>query len=219
MQLDEYTTVAFAKTQIICQGARATRIGEGLLRQLRKYLTKTEFVKGNISENERKEMFKSISLTSIISYPDDVEKINTDCDIVFQIIFGEEKDNSVNLVQEKIKGIPFITFAIGKLGNETKNAAYIRLDESEILDTFIDYFSVYSFPQEFGADFEELRPIFEHKGEISTEKGEGFNLCVFRKSSADFALDNNIKSINQEKGRYVLVSRIANENSVKIYSI
>ncbi|MBQ7761622.1 MAG: hypothetical protein IJ400_06165 [Clostridia bacterium] len=218
MQLEEYD-MAFAKTEIICHGARATRIGERLIRQTWKYLKKTEFVKGNISENEREEMFNSISLTSLISYPDDIEKINTDCDIAFQIISSDDRADNVTLAEDRIKEIPSITLVAGEVEKEIKNATYISIDESEILDTFLDFFSVYTFPQEYGADFEELRPLFEHKGKISTEKSEKFNLCIFRKASRKHTLDNEIKSIEQKKENYILVSRMASEDIIKIYSI
>ena len=211
--------MAFAKTQIICHGARASRIGERLVRQVWKYIKSTDFVKGNISENERKEMYQSLFLTSLISYPDDMEKINTSCDMVFQIILDEDRMDKIGFVEERIKGIPSITLVMGEANDEINSCSYISVEECEALDVFLDFFSVYTFPQEFGADFEELKPIFEHKGKISIEKGEGFNLCVIRKLSKYCACDNEIKGIEQEKGKYVLAGRIANENAIKIYSV
>ncbi len=220
MQLDEYN-MAFAKTKIICHGARATRIGERLLHKIWKYLRSTEFVKGNISENERKEMFHSISLKGLISYLDDVENLNTECDIIYQIIMDDDSrfEEKLTLVTENTNGIPCIVFVIGEKKDEIINNAYINVEETELLDAFLDLFSVYAFPQEYGADLEELRPLFEHKGEIPTEKGDGFNLCVFRKASRECTIDKEIQSIEQEKGNYILVSRMASEDRIKIYSI
>ena len=220
MQLEEYD-MAFAKTEIICHGARATRIGERLIRQTWKYLKETEFVKGNISENEREEMFNSISLTSLISYPDDVESLDTECDIIYQIIMDDDShvEEKLSLVAENSSGIPCIVFVIGEKKDEIINNAYINVEETELFDAFLDLFSVYTFPQEYGADFEELKPLFEHKGKILTEKGKGFNLCVFRKMNRTQTLDNEIKSLEQEEGSFVLASRIANENTMKIYNI
>ena len=219
MQLEN--TMAFAKTEIICHGARATRIGERLLHKVRKYLQSTDFVKGNISENERKEMFHSISLKGIISYPDDIANLDTECDIIYQIITDDDSrlEEKLTLASENSNGIPCIVFVIGEKKDEIVNNAYINVEENELLDTFLDLFSVYTFPQEYGADFEELRPLFEHKGKISVEKGKGFNLCVFRKMNRTYTLDNEIKRLEQEKGSFVLASRIANENTIKIYSI
>lgn len=219
MQLEN--SMAFAKTEIICHGARATRIGERLVRHVWKYLQSTDFVKGNIGKNERKEMFHSISLKGIISYPDDIANLDTECDIAFQIIMGDDirLQEKLKLVTENSNGIPCIVFVIGEKKDEIINNAYINVEENELLDTFLDLFSVYTFPQEYGADFEELRPLFEHKGEISAEKGKGFNLCVFRKTNRTYTLNNEIKSLEQEKGSFVLVSRMANENTIKIYSI
>ncbi len=220
MQLDEYN-MAFAKTEIVCHGARAYRIGERLLRQVWKYLKGTEFVKGNISENERKEMFHSISLKGLISYPDDIENLNTGCDIIYQIIMDDNSrlEENLTLVAENTNGIPCIVFVIGEKKDEIINNAYINVEEAELLDTFLDLFSVYTFPQEYGADFEELRPLFEHRGKISTEKSNGFNLCVFRKINREHILDNEINDLEKEEGSFVLASRIANENTVKIYNI
>ncbi|MBQ8739015.1 MAG: hypothetical protein IJZ04_05915 [Clostridia bacterium] len=166
MQLEN--TMAFAKTEIICHGARATRIGERLLHKVRKYLQSTDFVKGNISENERKEMFHSISLKGIISYPDDIANLDTECDIIYQIITDDDShlQENLKLVTENSNGIPCIVFVIGEKKDEIVNNAYINVEENELLDTFLDLFSVYTFPQEYGADFEELRPLFEHKGQI-----------------------------------------------------
>lgn len=217
MQLEN--SMAFAKTEIICHGARATRIGEKLIRQVWKYLQSTQFVKGNISENERKEMFDSISLKGLISYPDDIENLNTECDIIYQIIMGDDTPEKLDLVTKKLNVTPNITFVIDKKEGEIKNSAYINVEENELLDIFLDLFSVYTFPQEYGADFEELRPLFEHNGKISTEKGEGFNLCIFRKMNIAHSFDNEIKSLEKEKGKFVLASRITNENTMKLYSI
>ena len=220
MQLEEYD-MAFAKTKIVCHGARAARIGERLLRQVWKHLKETEFVKGNISENEREEMYNSISLNSLILYPDDIENSDTDCDIIYQIIMDDDAhlEEKLNLVTKNSNGAPCIVFVVGEKSDKIINNAYINVRETEILDTFLDLFSVYTFPQEYGADFEELQPLFEHKGEISTEKGEDFNLCVFRKTSKEYIFDDEIKSIEQEKGKYILASRMANEDTIKSYSI
>lgn len=210
-------SMAFAKTKIICHGARATRIGERLIRQVWKYIKSTDFVKGNIHQAERQEMLQSIELDSIISYPDDIEKTDTNCDIIFQIVLGE-REKSDTLI--KANGVPNIVFLIDNNHRlDIEDMPYISIEEKEILDTFLDIFSVYTFPQEYGADFEELCPLFEHKGEISTKKGTGFNLCVFRKMNRTHTLDNEIKRIEQEKGNFILVSRIANEDTTKIYSI
>ena len=219
MQLEN--SMAFAKTEIICHGARATRIGEKLIRQVWKYLQSTEFVKGNISGNEREEMYNSISLNSLILYPDDIEKLDTDCDIIYQIIMDDDAhlEEKLNLVTKNSNGAPCIVFVVGEKSDKIINNAYINVRETEILDIFLDLFSVYTFPQEYGADFEELRPLFEHKGKISAEKGKGFNLCVFRKMNRTYTLDNEIKRLEQEKGSFVLASRIANENTIKIYSL
>lgn len=217
LQLENYP--AFAKTKIICHGARAYRIGERLIRQVWKYLQSTEFVKGNISESERKEMFDSISLDGLLSYPDDIEKISTDCDIVYQIIFGDDVFEKLDLVTEKLNATPSITFVIDQKEGEIKNHAYINVEEKELLDTFLDLFSVYTFPQEYAADFEELRRLFEYKGEISTEKSKGFNFCIFRRTNRIRTFDNEIEGLEQEEGFFVLVSRIANEKTIKIYSI
>ena len=219
MQLENI--MAFAKTEIICHGARATRIGERLVRHVWKYLQSTEFVKGNISENERKEMFDSISLKGIISYPDDIANLDTECDIIYQIITDDDSqlEEKLTLASENSNGIPCVVFVIGEKKDEIANNAYINVEENELLDTFLDLFSVYTFPQEYGADFEELRPLFEHNGKISTEKGEGFNLCIFRKMNRTYTLDNEIKRLEQEKGKFILASRITNKNTMKLYSI
>ena len=219
MQLEN--GMAFAKTEIICHGARATRIGERLLHKVWKYLQSTDFVKGNISKNERKEMFDSISLKGIILYPDDIANLDTECDVIYQIITDDDSrlEEKLTLASENSNGIPCIVFVIGEKKDEIVNNAYINVEENELLDTFLDLFSVYTFPQEYGADFEELRPLFEHKGKISAEKGKDFNLCVFRKMNRTYTLDNEIKGLEKEKGSFVLASRIANENTIKIYSI
>lgn len=219
MQLEN--SMAFAKTEIICHGARATRIGEKLIRQVWKYLQSTDFVKGNISENERKEMFDSISLKGLISYPDDITNLDTECDIIYQIILDDDSrlEEKLTLVTEKSNEIPCIVFVVGEKKDEIINNAYINVEENELLDTFLDLFSVYTFPQEYGADFEKLRPLFEHKGKISTKKGKGFNLCIFRKMNITHSFDNEIKSLEKEKGKLVLASRITNKNTMKLYSI
>ena len=219
MQLENI--MAFAKTEIICHGARATRIGERLVRHVWKYLQSTDFVKSNIGKNERKEMFDSISLKGLISYPDDIANLDTECDIAFQIIMGDDSQlqEKLKFVTENSNGIPCIVFVIGEKKDEIINNAYINVEENELLDTFLDLFSVYSFPQEYGADFEELRSLFEHNGKISTEKGKGFNLCVFRKTNKTYFFYNEIKGLEKEKGIFILASRIANENTIKTYSI
>ncbi len=220
MQLNEYN-MAFAKTKIICHGARATRIGERLLRKVLKYLRSTEFVKGNISENERREMFHSISLKGLISYPDDVENLNTECDIIYQIIMDDDSrfEENLTLVTENTNGIPCIVFVIGEKKDEIINNAYINVEEAELLDIFLDLFSVYTFPQEYGADFEELRPLFEYKGAISTEKGEGFNLCMIRKASNEESDIGVVRNAEADKGKYIIASRIGKEREIKYYSI
>lgn len=214
-------SMAFAKTKIICHGARATRIGERLLHKVWKYLQSTDFVKGDISENERKEMFDSISLKGIISYPDDIANLDTECDIIYQIITDDDSrlEEKLTLASENSNGIPCVIFVIGEKKDEMVTSAYINVEENELLDTFLDLFSVYTFPQEYGADFEELRPLFEYNGKISTEKGVGFNLCVFRKTSRTHSFDNEIKDLEKEKGSFIFVSRIANKNTMKLYSI
>ncbi|MBQ7353184.1 MAG: hypothetical protein IJW54_04175 [Clostridia bacterium] len=219
MQLEN--SMAFAKTKIVCHGARATRIGERLLHKVLKYLRSTEFVKGNISENERKEMFNSISLKGLISYPDDVENLNTECDIIYQIIMGDDSrfEENLNLVTENSNGIPCIVFVIGEKKDEIVNNAYINVEEAELLDTFLDLFSVYTFPQEYGADFEELRPLFERKGEISAEKGEDFNLCVIRKATKEEPDRDVIQNAENSKVSFIITSRIGKEREIKYYSI
>lgn len=218
---NEENGMAFANTKIVCHGACAARIGERLLHRVWKYLRNTEFVKGNISENERKAMLHSISLKEFILYPDDIEKSSTECDIVYQIITNDDTHLEENLkrVTDKFNGTPCIAFVIGEKRDEIINIAHINLEEAEILDTFLDLFSIYTFPQEYGADFEEIRPMLEHKGEITTEKGEGFNLCVFRKTSKECTFDKEIKSMEQGKEKYILSSRMANEDTIKIYNV
>ena len=121
MQLENI--MAFAKTEIICHGARATRIGERLVRHVWKYLQSTEFVKGNISENERKEMFDSISLKGIISYPDDIANLDTECDIIYQIITDDDSqlEEKLTLASENSNGIPCVVFVIGEKKDEIAN--------------------------------------------------------------------------------------------------
>ena len=142
-------------------------------------------------------------------------------DIIYQIITDDDSrlEEKLTLASENSNGIPCVIFLIGEKKDEIINNAYINVEENELLDTFLDLFSVYTFPQEYGADFEELRPLFEHNGKISTEKGEGFNLCVFRKPSRTYTLDNEIKRLEQENGSFVLASRITNKNTMKLYSI
>lgn len=219
MQLEN--TMAFAKTEIICHGARATRIGERLLHKVRKYLQSTDFVKGNISENERKEMFHSISLKGIILYPDDIANLDTESDIIYQIITDDDSrlEEKLSLASENSNGIPCIVFVIGEKKDEIANNAYINVEENELLDTFLDLFSVYTFPQEYGADFEELRPLFEHKGEISTEKGVGFNLCVIRKVTKQDPDLDVIQNAENSKGIFIIASRIEKERKIRHYSI
>lgn len=219
MQLEN--TMAFAKTEIICHGARATRIGERLLHKVRKYLQSTDFVKGNISENERKEMFHSISLKGIISYPDDIANLDTECDIIYQIITDDDSrlEEKLTLASENSNGIPCIVFVIGEKKDEIVNNAYINVEENELLDTFLDLFSVYTFPQEYGADFEELRPLFEHKGKISAEKGKGFNLCVIRKVTKQDPDLDVIQNAENSKGIFIIASRIEKERKIRHYSI
>jgi len=209
----------FAKTKIICHGARATRIGERLIRQVWKYLQSTEFVKGVISENERKEMFDSILLDSLISYPEDIEKLNTNCDIVYQIIMGDDRFEKLDLVTNKLNEIPSITFVIDKKEGEIKNSAYINVEENELLDMFLDLFSVYTFPQEFGADFEELKRFFVMNGEFSAQKGKGINLCVMIKEKREQAFEKEIRDMENEITSYVLVSRIGAKREMRFYSI
>ena len=212
--------MVFARTKIICHGARAYRIGERLLRKVWNYLSDSDFVKGDIQKCERLEIFHSIKLEPVITYPDDIEKMDTDCDIIFQIIFNDNiKVESLNQVCEKYKDIPSIVFVIGNEELKIEDLPYINVAENEILETFLDIFSVYTFPQEYGADFEELRPIFEHKGKILRKKGERFNLCAIRKAKRTDNFDREIQSLEREKGSYVLVSRIGNEPKIIIYSI
>ena len=219
MQLEN--TMAFAKTEIICHGAKATRIGERLLHKVRKYLQSTDFVKGNISENERKEMFHSISLKGIILYPDDIANLDTECDIIYQIITDDDSrlEEKLTLASENSNGIPCIVFVIGEKKDEIVNNAYINVEENELLDTFLDLFSVYTFPQEYGADFEELRPFFEHKGKISAEKGKGFNLCVIRKVTKQDPDLDVIQNAENSKGIFIIASRIEKERKIRHYSI
>lgn len=219
MQLEN--TMDFAKTEIICHGARATRIGERLLHKVWKYLQSTDFIKGNISENERKEMFHSISLKGIISYPDDIANLDTECDIIYQIITDDDShlQEKLKLVTENSNGIPCIVFVIGEKKDEIINNAYINVEENELLDTFLDLFSVYTFPQEYGADLEELRPLFEHKGKISAEKGKGVNLCVIRKVTKQDPDLDVIQNAENSKGIFIIASRIEKERKIRHYSI
>lgn len=220
MQFEEYG-VAFAKTKIVCHGACATRIGERLIRHVWKYLRETEFVKGNISENERKEMFNSISLTSLISYPKDVENSDTGCDIMFQIVFD---DDEIGLKQAKCINrdydIPNITFVIGRIDKEKLNIPFIEFDSEQIQpkakinlrDVFLDLFSVYTFPQEYGADFEELRPLFKHKGQIYVASSEYLDQSV---------LENYIKyALVIDNGKYDSINfeKIKGESTVVLSS-
>ena len=128
-------------------------------------------------------------------------------------------EEKLKFVTENSNGIPCIVFVIGEKKDEIINNAYINVEENELSDTFLDLFSVYRFPQEYGADFEELRPLFEHKGKISAEKGVGFNLCCFRKTNKTYFFYNEIKDLEKEKGMFILASRIANEDTIKSYSI
>ena len=173
--IKEYN-IDFAKTKIICHGARATRIGERLLHKAWKYLKDTTFVKGNISMSEREQMFSSITLNSLINYPDDPQKLDTGSDIFFQILFADDKIaiKEAESISERLN-TPSISFVIGAT-EKTKitSMPYIALSCDEIalqsdislLSLFLDLFSIYTFPQEYGADFEELRPLFNHKGRI-----------------------------------------------------
>ena len=172
--------MAFARTEIICHGARAQRIGERIFRNTCKYLKSTDFVKGNISDKEREKMIDSISLVGLINMPEDLEKIDKGCDIVFQIVLDDDKQGLQ--MAKKIRednAIPNITFIIGETENEL-DIPHIKFNYSgihqkaqiDIANVFIDLFSVYTLPQEYGADFEELRPLFENKGEIYLVSGQ-----------------------------------------------
>ncbi len=218
MQLKNEIFNSYAKTKIICHGARASRISERLIRRLWKYIKNTEFVKGSVSDDERMEMLSSISLEELISYPCDLEKTDTVCDIVYQIIFEDDDFGKLSMVSEKFNKTPNIVLVIGDAKMGEPEFPYICVEEGEITDTFLDIFSVYSFPQEYGADFEELRPLFEYKGQILTEKGEGFNLCVFRKPNRDEAFSDEIKALENEKGFFILTSRISESREIKYYS-
>lgn len=209
----------FARTEIICHGARAQRIGERVFKNTLKYLKSTDFVKGNISDKEREKMIDSISLVGLINMPEDLEKIDTGCDIIFQIVLDDDKQGLQ--MAKKIKeesSIPNITFIIGEMGNEL-DIPYIKLDYSgihqkgqiDISNVFIDLFSIYTFPQEYGADFEELRPLFDCKGEIYLVSDQNLYKEVL-KNHIKYALivgEGEIYSPSFEyiKGDIVLASR------------
>ena len=209
--------MAFVRTEIICHGARAHRIGERLSRYVHKYLKSTEFVKGNVGKDERNKMISSISLASLINMPSDLEKIDTGCDIIFQIVLAGDSQGLQKAKEIKEKyNIPNITFVVGSIEENALDIPYIEVDENEdICKAFLDLLSIYTFPQEYGADFEELRPLFGHNGKISTKKGNIFNLCVVRKTSKKSELFEPEKS----DGTVILASRIGQEDKIQYYSI
>ena len=131
--------MAFAKTKIVCHGARATRIGEKLLRNVWKYLNEAEL---DISRNDRLEMFNLLTLESIINYPDDMENMDTGCDVIIQIVYGkgQEINEAVKLSQEKLQEIPSIMLVINGTEQQTVNSVHISVNENEIIDTFRDIF-------------------------------------------------------------------------------
>ena len=65
------------KIGIICYGARATRLGERLLRSLHSHLAK----------EGKTEIYDLIISYPLISFPEDYEKIDTGLDIYYQILF------------------------------------------------------------------------------------------------------------------------------------
>lgn len=212
--------MAFARTEIICHGARAQRIGERIFHNTCKYLKSTDFVKGNISDKEREKMIDSISLVGLINMPKDLEKIDTGCDIIFQILLGDDEQGlqTAKKIKEE-SSIPNITFIIGETENEL-DIPYIVVGEKEdICETFLDLFSIYTFPQEYGADFEELRPFFDYNGKLSTEKGKSFNLCVVRKASKEVRDTRELFELEKSEGTAVIASRIVKEGKIQYYSI
>ena len=153
------------KTDIICHGTRALRVGERAIRSLWKYLNAI-----NKSENkdEIKEIFSRIFLQGIISYPEDLENIDTSSGVIFQIIFENDKLEKIDLVSEKCKGVPSISVIIGNENSE-RDYAYITVEENQVTDTLLSILSIYAFSKEQNAGFEKLKPIFEHKGNIEKE--------------------------------------------------
>ena len=57
----------------------------------------------------------------------------------------------------KITSMPYIALSCDEIALQS---------DISLLSLFLDLFSIYTFPQEYGADFEELRPLFNHKGRI-----------------------------------------------------
>lgn len=212
--------IQFAKTGIICHGARATRQAESLIRYLSKYLSTTDFVKGNIEKEERDKMWESVSLISLINYPNDLEKIDTGLDVLFQIVYGDDEIGLKEAISIKEKtSIPTIALVINGVKDTDLDIPYIELEENEIKSIFLDLFSVYTFPQEYGADFEELTPLFNHNGKIqaSTEFSslEDASFCLVFKGdfgpidcpkNTQVVLTSRKYQINEAKRCYFIVN-------------
>ena len=127
--------MAFAKTKIICHGARATRIGERLLRH----------IWNNIQGDKKDKIFNLFSIISIINYPEDLEKIDTGCDKIIQIVYGNSQtlNYAIQLSQEKFVQKQSDLIIIGSIEQKIENITYINIEESKIIDTFLDILKNY----------------------------------------------------------------------------
>ena len=129
-------TMDFNKIKIICHGARALRIGQRLIRKLWTYIKSADFKNGNASKEEREEIFNSISLNGVLSYPDDIENISTDGYVIFQIIMSDDEMEKITLVNKKSKGKTGTTFVIGK--QEAGIADTVCVEEKELFNAFLE---------------------------------------------------------------------------------
>jgi hypothetical protein len=119
----------YSKASIICHGAKALRIGERLLRHVWSYLKSDSF-----NGEKALKIFNSIQLNGIIQYPDDVEKIDTGCDIFFQIILEEDDIGKIKLACEKMNNKSNITYIV--TSNKTNDISEIKT-EGELLEAFL----------------------------------------------------------------------------------
>ena len=131
--MQQGANMEFTKIKIICHGARALRIGERIIRRIWKNLNSQEIIDRKISKEERLKIFHSIDIEPVILYPCDIEKIDTGCQIIVQIILNYDDFNKIEAVCKKCNDVPNITYAI----DSEKIDFEIQEKAKEILDLII----------------------------------------------------------------------------------
>ena len=116
--------MVFAKVKIICHGARALRIGERLLHKIRKQYGQS---------------FENLKLDSLISYPDDMQKLDTECDAVVQIAYEPTTMCELERLNEKYKRQRCITFVLGEKSEKATSLCFCA-SENELFSQFIKFY-------------------------------------------------------------------------------